>query len=161
MFSKSNGNGKGGHAVAAKPAVPSVLSADLKIVGNLSSDGEIQVDGTIDGGIRSRNLLIGESAVIKGQIQAQSVTVHGTVLGQIRARSVNLARTARITGDVLHETLSIDKGAYLEGHCRRLDRKIEGGDNKQSVPAVARAVEAPATMKARGTIAAPAPVPAL
>jgi cytoskeletal protein CcmA (bactofilin family) len=161
MFSKSNGNGKGGHAVAAKPSVPSVLSADLKIVGNLSSDGEIHVDGTVDGDIRSRILLIGESAVIKGQIEAQSVSVHGTVLGQIRARAVNLARTARVTGDVLHETLSIDKGAYLEGHCRRLDRKIEGGDNKQSVAAVARTVEATATMKTRGSIAASAPVPAL
>ncbi len=68
MFSKSS---KGSvNPAESKPVVrsspPSIISADLKIVGDLSSDGEIQVDGTIEGDIRTKSLLVGETADIKG-----------------------------------------------------------------------------------------------
>lgn len=126
-----------------KPAPPSIISADMRMVGDLSSEGEIQVDGAIDGDIRCKNLLVGETAIIKGEIVADSVRVHGTIDGQIRARNVNLANTARVTGDIHHKKLSIDEGAYLEGLCRRIDDKKEadgkinlvvkeGGDAKAS-----------------------------
>ncbi|MGB0671532.1 MAG: bactofilin family protein [Rhodospirillales bacterium] len=104
-----------------KPAAPSIVSTDLKVVGDLVSEGEIQVDGVINGDIRSKILLVGEKAVINGEIFADSVTVHGTVNGQIKAERVSLARTARVTGDILHDSLSIENGAYLEGHCKRIE----------------------------------------
>ena len=42
--------------------------------------------------------------------------VHGRVNGQIKAKFVNLAKTAHVVGDILHENLSIQEGAFLEGH---------------------------------------------
>ncbi len=109
----------------AKPAPPSILSTDLHIVGNLRSAGEIQVDGKIDGDIRTINLLIGETAIVKGEIIADKVTVHGTINGQIKARSVTLAKTAHVVGDILHEDLSINAGAFLEGLCKRITEKLD------------------------------------
>ncbi len=116
----------------AKPAPPSILSTDLHIVGNLKSAGEIQVDGKIDGDIRTINLLVGETANIKGEIIADEVTVHGAVTGQIKARSVTLAKTAHVVGDILHENLSINAGAFLEGLCKRITEKLDisGQGNK-------------------------------
>lgn len=104
----------------AKPAAPSIISQDLRIVGDLHSAGEIQIDGRVDGDIRTNTLLVGESAVVKGEIVADSVTIHGTVNGQIKAASVKLAKSSRVTGDILHENLAIEKGAFLEGHCKRI-----------------------------------------
>ena len=104
----------------AKPAPPTLISKDLRIVGDLRSDGEIQIDGAIEGDIRSKTLLIGESAHIKGEIIADSVIIHGTVNGQIRSRSVKLARKAHVVGDILHDDLAIETGAFLEGHCKRI-----------------------------------------
>lgn len=128
MFSKSSRP----PAKAAKPGVPavapmapSIISSDLRVVGDLTSDGEIQVDGTIDGDIRARVLLVGETAHIKGEIIADAVRVHGHVNGQIKANSVNLAATAHVVGDILHENLSIEKGAFLEGHCRRMNERVD------------------------------------
>ena len=103
-----------------KPAVPSIISADLKLTGNLRSDGEIQVDGTVVGDIRTKTLLIGKTANIKGEIFADNVRIHGTVHGQVKARSVILAKTAHVIGDILHEDLTIETGAFLEGLCNRL-----------------------------------------
>ena len=122
MFSKSKK--EPGNKPAAqgprKPAAPSIISADLRIVGDLKCEGEVQVDGFIDGDIRTKVLLIGESATIKGEIVGDTVHVFGTVNGQIKARAVTLATSAHVIGNILHENLSVEEGAFLEGHCKRL-----------------------------------------
>jgi len=118
---------------APKSAPPSIISADLKIVGDLSSDGEVQIDGIVNGDIRTKSLLVGETANIKGEIVADSVFIHGSVSGQIRAKDVTLAKSAHMVGDILHENLSIETGAFLEGHCKRLVEKQPAGDAKVNV----------------------------
>lgn len=132
MFSKSSKDtGKAAPATPSKPAAPSIISIDLRIVGDVNSEGEVQVDGVIEGDIRTKVLLVGETAVIKGEIVADSIHVHGTVHGQIKARAVDLAKTAHVTGDILHEDLSIEAGAYLEGLCKRIPmKKMESDENK-------------------------------
>lgn len=122
---KSNSSSTSDNSVkiANKPAIPSIISADLTITGNMLSEGEIQIDGTINGDINTATLLVGETAVINGDINATRVRVHGHVNGQIKARSVTLVQTAHVTGDVVHEDLAIEKGAILEGHCKRISEK--------------------------------------
>ena len=104
-----------------KPQVPSIISANLKIVGNLVSDGDVQVDGLIEGDVNSRSLMVSENASIHGEVEAETVRIHGTVPGQIKATNVALGPTARVLGDVIHTNLVIESGAFLEGHCKRLD----------------------------------------
>ena len=111
-----------------KSSPPSIISADLKIVGDLNSNGEIQIDGAVDGDIRTKSLLVGENAKIKGEIVADSVFVHGSISGQIKSRSVNLAKTAHVVGDILHEDLVVEAGAFLEGHCKHMVAKKEQPD---------------------------------
>ena len=125
MFSKDNkapSKKTGGQPTPpVKPAPPSLISHDLKVIGNLKSDGEVQIDGSVEGDVGSKTLLIGESAHIKGEVVADSVVVQGTVNGQIKARSVKLAKSAHVVGDIMHQDLSIETGAFLEGHCRRIE----------------------------------------
>ena len=111
-----------------KSSPPSIISADLKIVGDLNSNGEIQIDGAVNGDIRTKSLLVGENAKIKGEIVADSVFICGTVNGLIKSRSVNLAKTAYVVGDILHEDLAIETGAFLEGRCKRVVEKKEQPD---------------------------------
>jgi cytoskeletal protein CcmA (bactofilin family) len=126
MFSKgnktSNGNGHAQDARAeiAVKAVPSIISADLSIEGNLNSGGEIQVDGVVNGDIRCKALIVGVKGSVVGEVVAQTVRMHGAIKGMIRAKSVFLASTARMSGDVEHESLAIEPGAYMEGHCKRI-----------------------------------------
>jgi cytoskeletal protein CcmA (bactofilin family) len=124
MFSKAS---KGRSSVAttsttSRSAPPSFISTDMRLIGDLASEGEVQIDGTVNGDIKTKVLLVGEKAVIKGEIIADTVKVHGEINGQIKARSVTLASTARMVGDILHENLAIEEGAYLEGHCKRMDK---------------------------------------
>jgi cytoskeletal protein CcmA (bactofilin family) len=127
MFSaKANAKAANGSSNAADPrtevakAVPSIVSADLIVEGSLTSNGEIQVDGAVNGDIRCKALIVGAKGSVTGEIVAQTVRMHGTIKGMIRAKSVFLASTARMSGDVEHESLAIEPGAYMEGHCKRI-----------------------------------------
>ncbi len=139
MFIKSNktNNIENTHKV---PANPTYISSDMTITGDIKSDGEVQIDGTITGNIFAETLTVGKSANINGEISAQAVYVHGKVIGEIRAKSVSLAKTAHIQGDILHGNLSIDQGAFLEGHCRRIDveKKQTDGTLKLLVKGVSK-----------------------
>lgn len=98
----------------------SVISAGLRIVGNLESDGDVVIAGTVEGDISSRGLTVSEGATVKGAINAEMVTILGVVEGEIKARSVGIAKTGEMTGDIEYATLAIEDGAVLEGTCRRI-----------------------------------------
>jgi cytoskeletal protein CcmA (bactofilin family) len=132
MFSKTNNGsrGDGRSGTPGKPSAPSIVSAGLCIVGDLNSVGEIHVDGYVDGDIKCKGLLVGERAVIKGEIVAEMVSIHGTVNGHIKAQTVTLSKMARVSGDILHENLSIERGAFLEGQCKRMDEMKEPAEGR-------------------------------
>jgi len=100
--------------------VPSLISTDLAITGDLVSDGEIQVDGTVEGDIHCRSIIIGESGAVTGAVEAEKAVIRGTVTGRVSAKDVTLDKTARITGDIVHDNLQIEAGAQFEGQVRRL-----------------------------------------
>ncbi len=143
MFSKGKKNDPK-KVIQEPPAPPSIISRDLKITGDLYSDGEIQIDGAVTGDIRTKNLMVGETAVVKGEIFAQSVRVHGTIDGQIKAKIVKLAATAHVVGDILHEDLSIETGAFLEGNCKRMAPLDEKALQPEAPAAKQPAADAPA-----------------
>lgn len=101
-------------------SVPSIISVDLSVHGNLSSNGEIQVDGTVEGDISCKALIVGTKGSVSGEVKAQTVRIHGSIKGQVKAKSVFLASTAQMSGDIEHESLAIEPGAFMEGHCKRI-----------------------------------------
>ena len=61
-------------AMAASPSparqgIPSIISADMTIVGNLHCTGDLQIEGTIEGEIRSKSVVVGESAKVAGRVR--------------------------------------------------------------------------------------------
>ena len=111
-------------AAAQRPAksgagVPSIVSTDLTITGDLNSSGDVQVDGTVKGDVTADTLTIGEQGQVEGKVRGERVRVCGTVEGEIEGGTVTLAASARVLGDIVHDSLAIEPGAHLEGHCRR------------------------------------------
>ena len=84
-------------------------------------NGEIQVDGIVEGDVKGVKLCIGHSGSVNGSVTAETTLVRGRVNGEITSKAVTLTATARVSGDILHETLTVEAGARLEGHCRRMD----------------------------------------
>ncbi|HIJ64105.1 MAG TPA: polymer-forming cytoskeletal protein [Rhodospirillaceae bacterium] len=112
MFSRRNKS-------AVPPATPSIIGTDCTLTGDVVSQGEVHVDGRVNGDVRCAVLVVGESGFITGEINAETVRVLGSVTGQIHARAVELAKTARVVGDIAHESLAVEAGAYVEGRFNR------------------------------------------
>lgn len=121
MFGKAGrlvGSAVGGGAATA---VPSIIGPEMTVRGDLHSDGDLHVEGTVQGDIRVKTLVVAKDAVVRGDVEAQAVRIAGSVIGALRAKEVVLTATAKMQGDIFHDVLSIEPGAMLEGHCRRLE----------------------------------------
>jgi cytoskeletal protein CcmA (bactofilin family) len=126
--------------------VPSIISSDVILKGNINAAGEIQLDGTLEGDVKAAMLIVGERAAVRGEIICESVTVRGRVEGSIRAKTVSLAATSHVMGDILHSSLSVEAGAHFEGNARHSDDPLSEAASRDF-------------RKARPTSGAPAPRP--
>jgi len=115
-------------ARAASPAsqIVSVISKGLTVTGNLESEGQIQVDGKIEGDVRGQTVTVGEGAVIKGAVYGDSVKVSGTIEGKVEAQAVAITKSGHLKGDIIHERLEIEGGAHVDGHCQPTYNKSSG-----------------------------------
>lgn len=102
----------------------SIIGVDVHIVGNITTEGEIQIDGQVDGDISCHALVVGPAARIAGEIIAEAVRIHGEVTGRLAADSVVIGRTGRVAGDICHGSLEIEAGAQVEGHILRKDTTV-------------------------------------
>jgi cytoskeletal protein CcmA (bactofilin family) len=132
--------------------VPSIIGEDLTITGNVTSKGEIQVDGEIQGDIHCGSLLLGDKSHVQGSVIAEDVVVRGKVVGSIRGLRVTLQAQSHVEGDIFHQSLAIEQGAYFEGKSRRSDdpmaevkqpaaRAEKSSENGSDNPFASRAAE--------------------
>ncbi len=104
-----------GSAPARVSNVKSVFASDLKITGEISSIGDIEMMGEVDGNISARTLLVGSEGRMNGTVSAETVEVRGKVDGQISAGSFTLRAAAQVAADITYKTLVIESGAQIEG----------------------------------------------
>ena len=117
------------------------LNSDVEIKGNIKFSGELAFDGKLDGEIHTDGTLtLGDSAIINGNIGAQSVVVRGKVNGNINAKDkVEIKSKAELFGDIRATKLVIEEGVTYVG-------KTEVNPNKlQPTPSSARSAEPPKT----------------
>jgi cytoskeletal protein CcmA (bactofilin family) len=94
-----------------------VLTSDVEIKGNIKFTGELTFEGKLDGEIQTDGALnLGDSAVINGNIHAQTVTVRGKVNGNIIAKEkIDIKSKAEVFGDIRASKLSIEEGVTFVG----------------------------------------------
>lgn len=114
-----------------KEALPSVIAKGTHILGNIINDGVVDFDGTLEGNMRCETLTIRPNGVVKGEVTAENIFVYGKVNGLIRAKNVHLHSTCHIEGIVMHESLSIEDGAFIDGKCKRTN-KPTSNDSEES-----------------------------
>lgn len=106
----------------ANPAVNSTkpettIGANTRFVGTLTSDGNIRIDGSVEGDIEVLgNLIVGESGRVIATIKAQNVHVSGAVKGEITAtEKLEISPTGKVWGDITTAALQIDPGGLFRG----------------------------------------------
>jgi cytoskeletal protein CcmA (bactofilin family) len=127
MFGRATNQPKAATPTANTPrkmsVPPSVISADMYVLGNIiSSDGLLDIDGKIEGNVRCKVATVRQNGRVKGDVVAEMVHVYGEIEGLVKAKSVILYSSARVQGTIMHESLSIEDGAFVDGKFKRTDK---------------------------------------
>jgi len=119
MFSKSKSSDR---AVQHGTGMPTIISPGMRVTGNLlAEDVELQIEGVIEGDIKCHAVTVGGDAAVTGWIECETVRILGTVKGGIRAETVFLSASSRVIGDIVHGSVSVEPGAYIEGRLEHKD----------------------------------------
>ena len=108
----------------------SVIGADVEIIGTIKSNGNIRLDGTLEGELQcGGNAILGKNAQVKGNVTATSVSIEGKISGNILAKDkIEMKATATVNGDIKARRLSVEDGVTFVG-------RSEVNPNAQPMPA--------------------------
>ena len=98
------------------------ISAGTVIKGEILSPGDIRIDGTFEGRLQSKGrVVIGETAVIKGDIFCDNVDLWGKVEGNIYVKDTLALKEGCVVNGNLHiKKLSVELGATFNGNCKTI-----------------------------------------
>lgn len=103
------------------PETPSVniIGAGTVIEGDIKSDSDIRVDGTLIGSLITKGkLVLGSTGIVEGEVACQNADISGTINGKIKVvELLSLKATSKLTGDISTNKLSIEPGANFSGSC--------------------------------------------
>ena len=100
------------------------LEKGVRLEGKLDCPGTFRIDSVVKGTLVSEELLIlGENAMVDGQIQGHSIVIAGRFDGTIHAKSkVEIQPKAIVTGEIHTPCLIIEPGGVFDGQCHMLSR---------------------------------------
>lgn len=101
--------------------IPSIISSDLKVLGNIVSDGVVDIDGIVEGNVKCHTATVRKNGHIKGDVVAEVVHVYGRIQGLIKARNVQFFKGCRAEGVIMHESITIEDGAFVDGRFKRTE----------------------------------------
>ena len=110
--------------------VPSIISENTKINGDIISDGIVHIDGAVEGDISCDELVIGIRGSVQGAVNANNLQLYGTLNGKAAVDNLFIAKTAKLIGDATHNTIAIEPGAYVDGRCMRIGAPIPAEQGK-------------------------------
>lgn len=124
MFGRRTNSDK---PAAKRGANPSVIAAGMHVLGSIISDGALDIDGKIDGNVRGETITVRPNGAIRGDVVADIVHVYGEIRGLVKARVVMLYADSQVHGTIMHESVTIEDGAVVDGKLKRVERLMLGG----------------------------------
>ena len=89
------------------------------IDGNINSNGDIRIDGTLKGNLSTKGkVIVGDTGKISGEVNCKNFEVEGSVDGKIIVTDLlSLRSKSKILGDIYTSKLAIEPGAIFTGKC--------------------------------------------
>ncbi|MBI3511092.1 MAG: polymer-forming cytoskeletal protein [Bacteroidetes bacterium] len=96
-----------------------IIGAGTSIDGDIISTGDIRIDGTLKGTVKTRGkLVIGPSGSVEGEVNCQNADISGNIRGKVNVSDLlALKSTAKLNGEISTGKLAIEPGADFSGSC--------------------------------------------
>ena len=123
----NNGNGNGA----------TLISAGTTLKGDISSNSDLRIDGTIIGNINSSaKIIIGSTGIVEGDIIGNNADVVGKGSGNIRVKELlQLRGQSVVTGNLYAGKLQVEPSATFNGQCHMGANVVEMSNSEQAVTA--------------------------
>lgn len=108
--------------IGSAKSSPTIISRDLVIEGDLTSNGLIEVEGGINGTIRGNAVVLREESIVNGTIIANNLNIRGSFEGAIKAQNLSISAKAKILGNIEYHTLSVEDGASIDGQFKKIEK---------------------------------------
>lgn len=96
-----------------------LITSGTKIKGDISADGDLRIDGVIEGTLNCKGkLVLGPEGSIKGDIVCKTAEVMGNIEGTMQiSELLSIKSTAKINGEIKTTRLAIEPNAIFTGTC--------------------------------------------
>lgn len=113
-----------------------VIAKNTTIVGEIRSEGDFRIDGTLEGNLTTNGrIIIGADGLIKGKAEANNADIEGKLLGELMVhKTLTIKAAANISGDVVVGKLSVEPGATFNATCSMKGTVKELNQNEQQEP---------------------------
>ncbi|HUR10912.1 MAG TPA: polymer-forming cytoskeletal protein [Flavitalea sp.] len=115
-----NGKTKSENFTDATPSGgASLIAAGTTLKGDITSNGDIRIDGTLKGNIYcTAKVVIGANGVVEGDISGQQADIMGKITGTIKVKEIlQLKGGSSINGNLHAGKLQIEPSATFNGQC--------------------------------------------
>ncbi|MCC7231829.1 MAG: polymer-forming cytoskeletal protein [Bacteroidia bacterium] len=96
-----------------------LIGAGTVIEGDIKSNGDIRIDGTVHGHVISKaKVVVGSTGTVEGDINSQNADISGSVKGKTTINDLLfLKATSKMAGDIVTGKLIVEVGATFTGSC--------------------------------------------
>ena len=110
----------------------SLISAGTSLKGDITSNGDLRIDGTLTGNIIcTAKVIIGANGVVDGDISGQQADIMGKVNGTIKVKDLlQLKSNCAVNGNLYSAKLQIEPAATFNGQCHMVQEEIKPTVNK-------------------------------
>lgn len=98
----------------------SIISKDLFLKGDLTTDGLLEIEGKIEGNIKGNEITIRESGFVNGNIISNISNIKGNFRGTIKSQRINVSGKANIKGTLEYVSLCVEDGSSIDGDLKRV-----------------------------------------
>jgi cytoskeletal protein CcmA (bactofilin family) len=121
-----------------------MIGEGVIVNGNIEMCEDAHIYGVINGEIKAKDVVIGETGQINGHLVADNIEVRGKIQQNIEARSTLLVRsTGHVAGDIVYQSLEIESGGLIDGKLEKYNpRKEAAAEARASAAAEAKVTAA-------------------
>ena len=108
-----------------KPSSALIIGEGATINGTIKENNEISIQGTVEGDIECKDLMVGKSGTLKGKIKTETLSVEGNIEGELEVKGLlKLMSSGTVSGKISYGSLQIHEGGKLMGELDFKDKDI-------------------------------------
>jgi len=94
---------------------PSIISEGFTFEGTITSDGVLNIAGTVRGKITAKSVLIDSSGHVDGELNSEQLVIKGQLKGEVNCEDLNVGPLAHVDGNISYKYIHIQRGGKVAG----------------------------------------------